>query len=153
MFENAEYIDVAVWIGLFVVFVVVEGITTSLVTIWFAAAAVPTIFLALLGVPINVQVLSFIIMSLILLILSKRYLKSPYAKGELSTNVDAIIGKMGIAKEEISKDKKGYAKVEGLDWLCFTNSNEIIRNEDKVIVKAVSGAKLEVEKYKNTEEV
>ena len=45
----------AVWIGLIVIFLVIEGLTAGLVTIWFAAGALAALIAAMFHAPLWLQ--------------------------------------------------------------------------------------------------
>ena len=61
------------------------------------------------------------------------------------TNVDALIGKEGVAKTDINSLDGGVAKVMGELWLSRTEENNIVKEGSKVRVIRVEGVSLIVE--------
>jgi hypothetical protein len=61
------------------------------------------------------------------------------------TNVDALIGKEGIAKTDIDPLDGGVTKLMGELWLSRTDDGEIIKDGSKVRVIRVEGVSLIVE--------
>lgn len=49
----------AVWIGLIVIFLVIEGLTAGLVTIWFAVGALAALIAAMFHAPLWLQLVWF----------------------------------------------------------------------------------------------
>ena len=60
-----------IWLGLFVLFLVIEIITMGLTTIWFAGGALVAFLVAILGMGPAVQIVVFAIVSLILLAVTR----------------------------------------------------------------------------------
>lgn len=82
-----------IWAGLIVVFLIVEGVTAGLASIWFAAGAVAGLVLALLNVPLGWQITAFIVVSVITLILTRPLAKKYVNKNVRPTNADRVIGR------------------------------------------------------------
>lgn len=61
------------------------------------------------------------------------------------TNVDALIGKVGIAKTDIDSLDGGVTKLMGEIWLSRTEDEEIIKEGSKVRVIRTEGVSLIVE--------
>ncbi len=151
MFNDINTLYIAFWIILLVAFLIVEAESEALISIWFAAGSIPSLILATLKTSFILQLAVFTAASALFLFLSKivfkKALKGPSDKGnELKTNVDGLIGKFGIAKDEINLDKTGYVKVNGMDWLAYTTNEEAILPNDKIKIISVEGVKLKIEK-------
>ncbi len=152
MFEDVNTIYIIFWAVLLIAALVVEAQSEALLSIWFAAGAIPSLILAAMGNSAFIlQVAIFAITSSILLVLSKYIFKNALKKpsdrsNTLKTNVDGVIGKNGISKDEIKIDQNGYVRVNGMDWLAYTTSEETISPDDKVEVIAVEGVKLHIKK-------
>lgn len=54
----------AVWIGLIVIFLVIEGLTAGLVTIWFAVGALAALIAAMFHAPLWLQLVWFFVISI-----------------------------------------------------------------------------------------
>ena len=132
------------WLLLSIVLIVIELFTMSLTTIWFAGGAIITFFVSLLGVSLQIQWVIFIIISLILLLLT-RPVAMKIVKGKTTkTNVDAIIGTHALVTETIDNEKStGAVRVNGQIWTARSAIPEQILHKDEwVSVKKVQGVKL-----------
>lgn len=132
-----------VWLAIFIVLLIIEFSTVNLVSIWFALAALFSMLLAILKFGIVVQILGFVVMSSILLFLTKNVIKKTRGT-TIKTNFDAIVGKRGTALEDINAEHKGLVKVDGLEWTAIVSEN--IKKEDYVRVVEIKGSHLIVEK-------
>ena len=82
------------WLGLTIVFVVVEACTSELVSVWFVAGSVAGLILSLFELPIGVQAAGFVAVALAAL-LAIRPLAMKRAKVEKTpTNADMVLGRL-----------------------------------------------------------
>ena len=58
-----------IWIGLFILFLIIEGLTMELVTIWFALGALVAYVFSLAGAPFWLQLTVFVLSTVLMLIL------------------------------------------------------------------------------------
>lgn len=146
-----------VWIAVIIVALIIEGATASLTTIWFAIGAVVAWIVSF--IPLSpeamwpVQILVFLVVSLILLYFT-RPLAMKYLKvGRTRTNADSNIGKIGLVIQPIDPIKnQGQVKVGGQVWSAKTDDNRQIAKGANVTIKAIQGVKLIVEeKVENNE--
>lgn len=54
----------AIWIGLIVIFLLIEGLTAGLVTIWFAVGALAALIAAMFHAPLWLQLVWFFVISI-----------------------------------------------------------------------------------------
>ena len=59
------------WLILFVVLVVIEIATLGLTTIWFAGGSIVAFVLAIVGFSLPVQIVAFLVSSILLLVLTR----------------------------------------------------------------------------------
>ncbi len=137
-----------IWLIVAIVLAIIELSTMGLVTIWFAIGAICAMIFALLGANIWVQLIGFIIVSIVILVaarpLAEKYVNSKVKK----TNIDAVVGRRLVAKTDID-NLHGFGKVDmdGSTWLAQSSSDEIVINAgQEVVVVQVKGAKLIVER-------
>ncbi len=135
------------WIGLIVVFVIVEAATVQLVTIWFALGSVAGLIAYGFRLEIWMQFLIFAVISAVALAVTRPFVKK-FAKGpKQPTNADRYIGKEAVVTETISNERsEGAVRVGGLEWTARTTDNSVAEVGDMVIVEAIEGAKLLVKK-------
>lgn len=143
--ENFMWI---IWLGIFVLALLVEWGTAEVVSIWFAFAAVVSLILSFIpGVTWWIQVVVFVVVSLATFVFLRPILKKLIKREKVDTNIDEIIGKRGIMTEEYNDLSSGEVKVNGVLWTALnTNENEKIEAGSKVVVVAISGNKLIVKK-------
>ena len=139
--------DFQFWLMAFIILVVTEFLTMGLTTIWFAFGALVSFFASLFGASLWVQIVLFLVVSLLVLIiyrpLAVKYVNSRRTK----TNVDDLIGKEGKVVEKIDNlNQSGRVMLNGLDWSArSTLSGGTIEVDTIVKVKDVQGVKLIVE--------
>lgn len=132
------------WLIALVVFLVIEAATLGLATIWFAGGALVALIAAMCGAGLGIQVASFLVVSLVLLIFTRPFAVRFLSKDTLKTNVDRVIGMEGIVTEEIS-NLAGTGKVSlgGNIWTARTeNEGGTIPVDAVVAVLRVEGVKL-----------
>ena len=137
------------WIVMIVISLIAEALTTSFFSIWFAAGAVCALIVKLLGGSFAVQMYIFAITSIIFILLSEFILKKKFhiLKKAPKTNIDSIIGKVGIATKEINNiEGKGEVEIEGKRWTALSADDRIIRKKERVVIERVEGVKLIVRK-------
>ena len=91
----------AVWIGLIVIFLVVEGLTAGLVTIWFAVGALAALIAAMFHAPLWLQLVWFFVISIAAFAVTRPLVKK-YINGRTQpTNADMLIGQECLVTEDI----------------------------------------------------
>ncbi len=136
------------WLVISAVLIVTEILTLGLTTIWFAAGALLAALVAWIGVGIIGQLIIFIIVSVVLLVLTRPLAMKYLNDKTVRTNADSLIGEIAIVTEEIDNIAgKGAAKIQGETWTArSTKDEEIIEKGTKVQVIRISGVKLIVSK-------
>lgn len=144
---RGETMMVLIWIGISVAAVVLELITpTALISIWFAVGGVIGILLALLDLPLWLQIVAFAIVSIVSMLVV-RPMASRYLRGNtVATNSDRCIGEIGVVVKQIGEDTWGEVKVNGTIWSAVSVDHDVIDEHDNVKVIAIEGAKLLVRK-------
>lgn len=132
------------WFLLTIILIFIELITVNLVTIWFAFGSVAAMVTGSFTESLIIQVIVFIVVSLISLLVTKPLIRKFKMTKIEPTNVDRVVGKVGVVTKKISKMKYGEVKVLGSIWTAV--SEEAIEEDTKVIVKKIDGVKLIVEK-------
>ena len=137
------------WLVLFVILALFELATVNLVSIWFAIGAIIATFVSLVTDNIMIHLAVFTITSILLLLLTKPFVKKIKRKDVVPTNLDRVIGKVGEVTEKIEKDGIGEVKVLGKRWSAY--SDKEIKENCKVKVLSINGVKLKVEKFKESD--
>lgn len=135
--------DFLIWVAAFVIFIVVELVTEGLVTLWFAAGSVITFFVALATDNFIVQLIVFVVSSILLLIFTKPILQKKFSKGKSKTNVESVLGQTCRVTEEINNfNEKGVVVINGVEWSARSENDATIPVGSKVKVCSVSGVKV-----------
>ncbi len=137
-----------IWLVVTVILSVIEMFTMGLVTIWFAAGAAVAFLLSLFDAPIVVQVVAFLVVSIVVLVLVRPIAAKHFNNRLKKTNIDAYIGRKLIAKTEIDNlHGTGKVDMDGSTWLAVSSmDNVVIPAGSEVKVVEVRGAKLIVER-------
>ena len=138
---------VALWSVLAVGFLVLEGCTVAMVSLWFAFGAAAALLIALLGGAFWLQVAAFLVVSGALLGLLRPMLRK-YAK-TTKTNVDSVPGSQGLVTEAIDNVAyQGRVKLGAMTWTARSTSGEPIGLGTRVVVDRVEGVKVFVSPVK-----
>ena len=132
------------WLLIFVVLLVIEILTMGLTTIWFAGGALAAFAAGILGMGIIVQVIVFVIVSLVFLFLTRPYAVKYFNKDREKTNVEGLIGQQAVVTEEIDTlQAKGVAVVGGVEWSARTREPDgLIAKDTVVVIEEIQGVKL-----------
>ena len=124
---------IIVWAVVILIAIIVELQTTDLDSIWFAIGGIVAIILACLNVSIIIQVISFVVSSIVLLILCLKFWKKKLKKDFIPTNVNRNIGKIVTVKEVVEKDDNHYVvSMDGQLWSAYTENHEKVNVGEKV---------------------
>ncbi|MBP3841410.1 MAG: NfeD family protein [Bacilli bacterium] len=133
-----------VWFVIFILLLLIELFTVNLVTIWFAIGALASIVSTYFTDNVIIQIVVFLVVSILMLIILKPLTKRFKIKHVVATNLDRVIGMEAIVTEEISKNKVGEVRVDGKKWSAV--SNETLPKDTIVKVQKIEGVKLIVKK-------
>lgn len=132
-----------IWLVVTVVFAIIELATIQLVAIWFSIGAVCSMIACSFGAPIWVQLLVFGIVSFILIICTRPFVKKFLSVKHVSTNADRLIGKVAIVTQDIVNLKnEGAVKISGVTWTAVSESGNEIKSGKKVRINKIEGVKL-----------
>lgn len=132
------------WTIIFLILLFVELITINLVSIWFAIGALFSAIVSIFTDSVLIQFLTFLLVSIVTLIITKPVVKKINKKKFTPTNLDRVIGQQGVVTKRISKDSYGLVKVFGSIWTA--TSDDFIDVGSRVIVQKIDGVKLIVKK-------
>ena len=135
--------DITFWIVIAAVMAFLEFTTVALVSVWFVAGALVALASALLGAPFWLQAIIFVLVSGILLLLLRPFLRRVLPPVKTRTNVDALIGKNAVVTETIDNlQATGHVKLDGVDWTARSANEAPIAAGTVVTVERVEGVKL-----------
>lgn len=131
-----------IWIGIAIVFGIVEGATMGLITIWFTVGAGVSAVAAALGASLLVQVIIFIAVSVVLLIFTRPIMKQKLKVGKEKNNVEQYVGEIGMVIEEIKPFHQGRIRLKSLEWAAVGDNAEIgVKVGKEVKVVRIEGVK------------
>ena len=132
------------WLALFVVLLVIEIITMGLTTIWFAAGALIAFVAGILGFGVTVQVVVFIVVSAVLLIMTRPLAVKYFNQERQKTNAESLIGQQALVIVDIDTlEAKGRVEIRGMEWAAKTDEPDgKIAKNTVVVVNGIQGVKL-----------
>ena len=108
-------IDPIFWLIAAVGFLVLEGMTFSMVSVWFAAGSAAALLSWLFHPPFKVQAVVFIVVSVLCLAafkpLTQRLRQKP-----TPTNGDRSLGREAKVPTPVSAEETGRVRLDGVDW-------------------------------------
>lgn len=136
-----------VWLVILVLLVVIELLTMGLTTVWFAGGALVATLASLLGLPLAIQIILFLIVSGLLLFFTRPIAVKYFNKDRVRTNAESLVGRQAIVISEIDNLQGiGQVNVGGMEWSARTRDEDITLPVGAVvIVLAIDGVKLIVE--------
>ena len=134
-----------VWLGVFVIALIVEGVTTELVSVWFAVGA-------LVALPFGffkefwISIIVFVVVSTVALIFTRPIVRRITQRRERKTNVDDVIGKKLKTITDITKFDAGEVKLNGIVYTAILRDNDDKTiSKDKIVeVVSIKGNRLVV---------
>ncbi len=133
------------WLIVLVVMTVIEIITLGLTTVWFAGGALAAFIASLLGANIVVQVILFVVVSVLLLALTRPLAAEYLNKDRIRTNAESLIGKTAVVKQEIDNlNAQGQVSVDGQEWTARSVEEQVIPKNVQVEIVEINGVKLMV---------
>ena len=137
------------WLGIFVMSLVFEFLTTDLLSVWFAGGALVSMVLAICGVAWYVQVVVFFVLSFVLLFCFRKLALKIFNKEESKTNANAVIGKEFDLLASIGFNKAGEIKINDVIWSAICEDSHVeIPEGTRVKVVGIKGNKYIVKEIK-----
>lgn len=144
------------WLVGAAILLVIEMITVSLTSIWFAGGAVAAAIVSVFFQNIAAEIVVFLIVSVVLLVLTRpmavKYVNTKVEK----TNADALVGKHCKVAQTIDPDQaSGVIMINGVEWGAKpADGVSVIPAGTEVVIREIAGVKLVVEPLaKETEAV
>ena len=137
--------EIGIWVGLLILFGILEAVTVSVVSIWFMAGSLAAILAALCGASLPVQIVLFLAVSVALLACLRPLVRKYVSPKITATNADRVIGKTAVVTESIDNiAAQGAVKVGGVVWTARSSGGKPIAAGAQVQVDRIEGVKLYV---------
>lgn len=143
-----------IWLGLMIILLAIEIPTLGLTTIWFAGGALAAFISTFFGASVGTQRTIFIVLSLLLLVITRPIAIRYMRQGHEKTNAESLIGRPAIATKEINNlAQSGEVVIADVSWTARSKDDaRVIPEGSKVKICAIEGVKLIVEEVKEVKE-
>ena len=131
-----------IWLGLVVLFLIVEAATVTMVSLWFAGGALAALAISALGGGYLLQIAAFLVVSTVLLALLRPMARKHFTPKLTKTNVDSVIGTEGYVTADIDNmAATGTVKLGAMEWTARSATGEKISTGTLVKVEKIEGVK------------
>lgn len=139
--------DYISWFIAFIAFIGIELVSMGLTSIWFSVGALTAFVAALLGAPVYVQFILFVVVSTVVLVFVRPFALKYVNKNTEKTNVEAMAGKTCKVIVQINNiEGTGEILVDGLEWTARTEDDSILNVGDLATIVKIEGVKAIVKK-------
>ena len=135
---------VIIWLVAMIVLIIVEAMVPGRVSIWFALGALAALISALLNAPVWLQIVWFLVVSILALVFTKPLVKK-FQSGKIQpTNADTVIGKECVVVEEVNNVLgTGAVTVDGKTWTARNVDEKAVSMPGEVkTIEKIEGVKL-----------
>ena len=132
------------WLAIFVILLIIEIVTMGLTTFWFAGGALAAMAAGLIGFGTGIQILVFLVVSVLLLVLTRPIAVKYFNQERQKTNAESLIGQQALVLEDIDTlQAAGLVEVRGQEWSAKTDEpNGKIAKNKVVVIEGIQGVKL-----------
>lgn len=137
---------IAIWAVIFILTLIIELETADLTTIWFCVASLIALICSIFSMNPFYQVIVFVASSFVLILATRPLTKKMMNKEIIHTNTDKLIGMIALVTKQITDGEIGEVKVDNNLWRAISIDGTTIEENEKVIIKSLSGNKVIVSK-------
>jgi len=132
------------WLVILIACIAIEAMTMSLTTVWFAGGALVALFVAVLNGPIALQIVLFVLVSLLMLFFTRPIAVKYFNKDRVKTNVESLVGRAAVVTADIDNIQGvGQAIVNGQEWSARSYDDGMRISAGTVVeIVAINGVKL-----------
>lgn len=144
-----QWIQIVFWLTLVVITIIAEAITVQIISIWFSISAVVCLILAAFEVDPIVQIVVFAVLSVLLFLLSRLFVKKMKPGKQIDATIEGMIGEIVIVTKDIKVGEVGEikSKYELYSAIAPTEASDLTIGEH-VIITEIRGNKVVVTKEK-----
>lgn len=142
-----------VWLVAFGVLLLIEILTLGLTTIWFAAGALAAFLMAVINLPLPVQIVVFIVVSVLMLVFTRPMMTKYLNAKTTKTNAESLVGGKARVSIPVNNLKsEGQVIVNGMEWTARSTKDEVTFQKDEMVkIVGISGVKLIIERLNEEE--
>jgi len=134
-----------IWMAAALIFLIIELMTPTLIYICFVVGSVVAgIYSYFYPESYYWQIGLFVVVSVVLLPLTRRFAKKITKVSPELSNVDRMIGRTALVVKAISPEEGGKIRFEGEVWAA--NAEEAIEEQARVEIIAVTGTRVKVKR-------
>lgn len=137
-----------IWLGVTAIALIIEFVTTEMVSVWFAGGGLVAMILAIFGVDWYVTVPVAIVVSFALMLAFRKLVMKKLNKGEVKTNAESVFGKEFTLLSDEKEDGAATIKINGVVWEVKNKDETPLKKGGKVRVLSLEGNKYIVEEVK-----
>lgn len=126
--------EVFLWLGLMILFLVVELATVGLTSIWLAGGALIALFVALAGATVAWQCIAFIVVSVLLLIFTRPFATRYINRHHEKTNCDELIGRTVRVTEQVDNYEQTVRHLP-TGWNGLPDQKKTIRRSKQAVLQ------------------
>ena len=131
-----------IWLAVTAAALIIEFITSEMVSVWFVGGGLVAILLAGLDLNWYFHVPAFIVVSIVLMLCFRKLVMKKLNKGDVKTNAETVIGKEFELLTPIGFNSAGSIKVNGIIWTAVADNDDAeIAAGVKVVVLRIEGNK------------
>ncbi len=131
------------WLGVVAFSIILEFITADLVSIWFAGGGLVGMVFDAFSVAYYVQIPVFVVTVALLLFLCRKPIIKLMKKEDFKSNAQSVIGKEVTLLSDVSFEKAGSVKINGVVWSAVgQKDSDVIEQGKIVIITEIKGNKL-----------
>ena len=135
-----------VWIGLMVVFGILEAATVNMVSVWFVGGSLAGLIVTLLGGQLWVQIVACLIVAIGLLACLRPFVRKYVTPRRTATNADMVLGRTAYLTETVDNLRAtGALKLDGKVWTVRSADGSVLPEGTLVKIVKLEGVKLYVE--------
>lgn len=134
------------WVGAAVVLGIGELLTAGFFLLPFAVGAAAAAILAFMGVSFALQLVTFVVISVVFLAVLQRFAREEQSDGTEPAGAGRFNGKRAIVIEPINRlEGTGSVRLETEQWRATTDGDQEIPVGKEVTIREVRGTRLVVE--------
>ena len=132
-----------IWLVLLVAFLIIEAVTVTMVSLWFAGGSLAALIVAATGGSLTFQIFAALVVSALLLACLRPVAKKHFTPKLERTNVDAVIGSLGYVTADIDNIRAtGTVKLGSMEWTARSATGAPIVKGTLVKVERIEGVKV-----------
>lgn len=135
--------NIFLWTAAIVLFLIIEALTTAIVSIWFSIGSLAALIACALGADIYVQVLVFVLFSVVSIVCLRKIAVKKSRIGNERINLERIVGQNIVITQAVDNTLgSGMAKINDVEWRVISDNGEIIDAGEVATVVSIDGVKL-----------